>query len=111
MRRFHRQRPFLEGLLKEADHNKREDLLYHANKDQINAVSELVLNFLKRKIPTSPHVIRQLAVHKDTLRSLARRKHSVKRRKEVLAAQTGGTFWKGLHRCYQSCLKSTNHFK
>ena len=42
-----RQRPFLESILKEANQNKRQQLLEHANADQINSVSEMVLNLLK----------------------------------------------------------------
>ena len=52
MKRLRRQRPFLNGILKVANRFKRQDLLQHANKDQINAVSEMVLNLLKK---THPH--------------------------------------------------------
>ena len=69
MQRLERQRPFLESILKQAKHHEREHRLEHANKDQINAVSELVLNFLKRRVPTSPHVVRQLSPHKNVLRA------------------------------------------
>jgi len=51
MKRLRRQCHFLESVLKEANRRKRQELLQHANKDQINAVSEMVLNLLKRKIP------------------------------------------------------------
>ena len=47
MKRLQRQWPFLKSVLKEANRQKRQELLQHANADQINAVSELVLNLLK----------------------------------------------------------------
>jgi len=48
MKRFRRQLPFLRSVLKEANPFKCQELLQHANADQINAVSELVLNLLKK---------------------------------------------------------------
>ena len=49
MQRLRRQLPFLRSMLQEANGFKRQDLLQHANADQINAVSELVLNLLKKQ--------------------------------------------------------------
>ena len=107
MSRFARQRGFLKSILNEAKHKERQQQLNHANKDQINAVSELVLNFLKFNIPTPPHVIKQLAPYKKSLRDIAKRSHSVKRRKNILKQQTGGGFWKGLNHCYnKACRKN-----
>ena len=103
MERMRRQRPFLDSLLREAKPLKRQVLLEHANKDQINLVSELVLNTLRNKVPVSPVVFRTLKRHKELLRTLARRKTSLKRRRELLAKQTGGGFWKGLDCCYRQC--------
>ena len=53
MQRLRRQRPFLESILKESNRFKRQDLLQHANKDQINAVSEMV----KNNIPVKPQTL------------------------------------------------------
>ena len=64
MNRLRRQRPFLEGILKEANRYKRQDLLTHANADQINAVSEMVLNLLKNRIPVKPRTLSKLKRHK-----------------------------------------------
>ena len=49
MRRLRRQRPFLQSILKEANQKKRQEMLTHANADQINAVSEMVLNFFEKE--------------------------------------------------------------
>ena len=40
MKRLRRQLPFLRSVLKEANRFKRQELLQHANTDQVNAVSE-----------------------------------------------------------------------
>ena len=44
MKRLLSQLPFLRSVLKEANRFKLQELLQHANADQVNAVSELVLN-------------------------------------------------------------------
>lgn len=49
-----RQKPFLESILREANGQKRQALLYYANKDQINALSELALNVVRKRVPVSP---------------------------------------------------------
>ena len=74
-------------------------MLLHANKDQINAISEMVMNLLKRKIPTSDVITKQ--------RALAKRKNSVKQRRALLLQQRGGNFWKGLNSVCQ-CLLQRN---
>ena len=51
MKRLRRQLPFLRSVLKEANRLKRQELLQHANADQVNAVGELVLNLLKTTFP------------------------------------------------------------
>ena len=76
MKRLQRQWPFLKSVLKEANRQKREELLQHANADQINAVSELVLNLLKNNIPVTPSVMQQLRPYKQVLRQLGARRHS-----------------------------------
>ena len=47
MGRMTRQSHFLNDVLKEANQNKRQQKLRYANADQINAVSELVMNTLQ----------------------------------------------------------------
>jgi len=55
-------------VLKEANRQKRQERLQHANSDQINAISELVLNVLKNNIPLEPKVVKQLRRYKQVLR-------------------------------------------
>jgi len=54
MKRLRRQLPFLRSVVREANRFKRQELLQHANVNQVNAVSELVLNLLKNNIPVTP---------------------------------------------------------
>ena len=65
MKRVQRQRPFLLSVLYEADRYKRQDLLQHANADQINALSEMTLNRLKQHIPVSPATVAKLRRQED----------------------------------------------
>ena len=58
--------------------HKRQALLQHANSDQINAISELTLNVT---FPSPPRPWQKLQRHKEALRHIARRKHSVTRRR------------------------------
>ena len=96
MKRLRRQRPFLESILNESNRFKRQELLEHANVDQINAISEMTLNLLKKRIPVQPSTLAKLKRHKDVLRELAKRKNSLKRRRGHLKKQNGSRFWKGL---------------
>ena len=85
MQRIKRQVPFLRSLVREAKGKQREALVRAANADQINAVSELVLNALTNpKFPIHPDQVARLRPHKKALRELRRKKNSMKRRREVL---------------------------
>ena len=71
-------------------------LLQHANQDQINALSELVLNLLKRRIPLTPPLMARLRRYKSLLRDVGKRRHSTKRRRALLMSQPGRGLWSGL---------------
>ena len=103
MIRLRRQRPFLEAILKEANRNRRQEMLEHANADQINAVSEMVLNLLRNRIPLHPITMAKLHRYKTTLREVGKRKNSVKRRREHLRKQKGSGFWRGLKEVFRAC--------
>ena len=105
MKRIRRQRPFLEKVLREGSRHTRQALLQHANSDQINAISELTLNLLKRHIPITPATVTKLQRHKEALRTIAKRKHSIKRRREELVKQKGAGFWKGLDDSLRACCR------
>lgn len=101
--RMVRQKPFLKSILRGASHARRKALVDYANRDQINAVSELVLNTLKGHVPISQATHQRLERHKTTLRKLAQRTTSLKAKKRLLNAQKGGGFWQGLDCCHRQC--------
>ena len=104
MKRLRRQLPFLRSVLKEANCFKRQELLQHANGDQVNALSELVLNLLKNNIPMTTPIMSQLRPYKKVLRHVGRR-HSVKKRRQWLISQKGRGLWQGLHNVLCQCAR------
>ena len=105
MQRLRRQLPFLRSVLQEGNRFKRQDLLQYANADQINAVSELVLNLLKNKIPVTPPIMAKLRPYKKVLRDLGRRQHSVKKRRQWLIMRKGRGLFQGLHHVLCQCVR------
>ena len=57
MKRIARNLDFLKSILREKNRHRRLEKLLHANKDQINAVSEFTINMLKNNFPLPPHVV------------------------------------------------------
>ena len=78
-------------------------MLEHANADQINAVSEMVLNLLQKRIPVHPITMTKLHRYKTMLREVGKRRNSVKRGREHLQKQKGSGFWQGLNDMFQAC--------
>jgi len=89
-------------VLKVANRFKSQELLQHANADQVNAISELVLNLLKNNIPVTPPIMAQLRPYKKVLRNLGRQ-HSVKKRHQWLISQKGRGLWQGLNNVLCQC--------
>ena len=105
VRRLQRQLPFLRSVLREAYQSVRRERLQQANADQINAISELVMNTLKGNVQVPHWLLDQLRPHKHALREMARRRHSIKRRRHVMMVQTGAGVWNALDRVCRHCLK------
>ena len=74
--------PFLKSVLNEANRYRRQELLQHANSDQINTISEMVMNVLKNNIPISPLLMVKLKRLKKVLREVGKRKNSIKKRRK-----------------------------
>ena len=103
--RMIRQAPFLKSVLHEAKAHKRQQQLRYANSDQINALSELVMNTLRGAVPQGRMTIRRLRPHTTKLRVIASPRQSVKRRRQAMLDQVGaGVLWKELQRCYDCIL-------
>lgn len=103
MKRIRRRRVFLQNVIKQANGHKRKALLQQAKADEINALSELSLNLLKRRLPVTDEALERLAKHKKVLRQVGNRRTSLKSRRQAFLKQKGGTFWRGMNDCLQSC--------
>ena len=104
MKRMRRNLPFLKSVLNEANRYMRQELLQHANSDQINTMSEMVINVLKNNIPIPAPLMVRLKRHKKVLREVGKRTNSIKRRREHLMSQKGSGFWKSLNDVFCQCL-------
>ena len=67
MERRKRNFDFLKSILREKNAKRRRAKILTASKDQINSVSEMALNLIKRNIPVSPAVISLLRIYKDVI--------------------------------------------
>lgn len=93
--RMTRQRVFLNNVLKEANQHKRQQKLCYANADQINAISELVMNTLGGAVHPNRHTVTRLKPYSQQLRLIAAPRHSIKasdRRKRVARIKTISPF-------------------
>ena len=99
--RMRRQRLFLNDVLREANQNKRKQILRYANADQINAVSELVLNTLRGAIHPGRKTVKVLKPYSQPPRAIANPRKSIKTRRYLLNHQLGAGVWKELTRCYR----------
>ena len=63
------------------------------------------MNTLRGTVPRSRHTITLLKPHAQSLRAMAKPAHSVKRRRAIMMAQTGGTLWPELYRYYKRCMR------
>ena len=103
MRLLRKEKHFLTQILREGNRRKRQQLLVHANKDKINAMSEMVLNLLKKNISVPPKTVKTLQKHKNTLREIGRRSNSLQTRRAYLVEQQGKGLWQGLHETFEAC--------
>ena len=98
--RMSRQRSFLKDVLREAQANRRRQKLLYANADQINALSELVMNTIRGNVPPRRNTLRVLTPQAHPLRQIANARNSIKLRRELLQQQTGAGLWNELRKSY-----------
>lgn len=103
MDRIRRQRPFLQAIVSSANRNRRKDFIKHANKDQVNAISEIILNLLKNNVPVTPVTMARLRSYRQILRRIGSRSVSLKKRRQALLNQKGGRLWSGLTTVIRTC--------
>lgn len=87
-------------MLNEANQHNRQRKLCYANADQINAVSELVMNVLRGGVRPGKITLSRLKPQVLPLRSIATPRNSIKRRRQIMMHQLGGSVWQELKRCY-----------
>ena len=75
-------------LLSLATPRARNQLIRCGDKELINCVSECCVNVLQGKVPLTPKQKSRLIRHKNKLRTLGKRKTSVRQKKEII--QKGG---------------------
>lgn len=68
---------------------QRKEMISHASKGQIEAISEVALNLLKGNIMVPNSSFKRLKPHKSKLLYLTRKTPSLKKKKEVLNQQGG----------------------
>ena len=88
-----------------ANRNARKALIKLANKDQVNAVSEIVMNLLKNNVPVTPVTMARLRPYKQILRQIGNRAVSLKKRRQALINQKGGKLWNGLTTVVKTCCR------
>ena len=80
MTRLEQHKPFFKALAEQPSQSTRRKLLEQAIKDQINMLSEVILNLLKRNVSVDPSLMARLRKHRNIPRELQLRQHSVKKR-------------------------------
>lgn len=84
-----KEKQYITLLSKTKCPKKRNLLVDMANKEQIDAISEIILNTLKNNVPLKTRDKNKLRPYKQTLRNLAKKSTSLKKRKHILK-QRGG---------------------
>ena len=82
-RRITQQSPFLK-LLYDCKPRLRKALIQHAERDQIDALSQITLNILRGNVSVSDAHKKKLKRYKEVIRSLASRRVSLARKKQTL---------------------------
>ena len=75
---FQRHRGFLQNLLREANANQQNVMLDLSNKNQLNALSEMVLNVMKQNVPIQTRTIQKLKRYKNVLQEFKLRQTLLK---------------------------------
>ena len=104
MMRLEQHKPFFKALADQPSQITRRKLLEQANKDQINMLSEVILNLLKPNVSVDPSLMTRLRKHKNILRELRLRQHSLKKRRQMLMDAKGNQLFRDLHDLVCVCL-------
>ena len=105
MDRIRRQKTFLKAITSAANRNGRKDLIKQVKKDQVNAVSEIAMNLVKKNVPVTHVLMARLTPYKQILRQIGNRAVSLKKRRQALINQKGGKLWNGLTTVVKTCCR------
>jgi len=97
-------KPFFKALADQPSQISRRKLLEQATKDEINMLSEVILNLLKQNVAVDPGLMARLRKHKHILRELRKRQHSIKKRRQMLMEAKGNQLFRDLHDLVCVCL-------
>ena len=104
MNRLRQQEPFFKTLAEQPSQVTRRKLLEQATKEQINMMSEVILNLMKRNLPVDPNLYARLKKHREILRQLHLRKNSLKKRRECLMEAKGNKLFHDFYELICVCL-------
>ena len=82
--------PFLEFLSNLAP-TTRQRILRELPRPQLECLSEILHNFLIGRVTRDPRVLNKLRAHKDCIRTIARKKTSLKTKRQLLSSTRGGS--------------------
>ena len=84
-----KHKDFLSLLTKCKDNKQRSQLIDYANKDELKALSEIMLNVLSGNIKLTPKILKKLKRDRAKIRTLVAKGTSDTRKKKILK-QKGG---------------------
>jgi len=85
-----KRRDYLNLLSKSRKKKRRNALIDLGDREEINAVSECILNLLKNNIKIPKSKLRSIKKHKHTMRDVVDKNLSVSKRKKILKQKGGG---------------------
>lgn len=77
-------------LLNNLSPKKRNKLIKALKRQEIESICEIFANFLKRNIPVQPQIINGLQRYQNDIRSVARKKTPLYKKKLILTSRRGG---------------------
>ena len=69
--------------------SRRSKLLKECKRPQVDAISEIIVNFLRRNLTRDVNIIKKLEPYKDLVRKLALKRPSISSKKKILASKRG----------------------
>lgn len=85
MRQLQKHIPILE-YIRELSPKHQKSFLSTASKPLLHCLSGICLNLIKRQIPLSPSEIQKLRKYEKEIKSLSEKRHSLAKRKKILAS-------------------------